>query len=124
MDLTAGQEAELWALLNSRDVSAAMATRARIVLWHARGVARKDIAPLAGVSLPTVDWWVHRYAEAGLAGLHELKPGGGRAQVDPQVRARIVALSRPGPPRQSGPSQWSCRLMADHLRRAEGIEVS
>jgi transposase len=124
MDLTAAQEAELRALLNSRDVSAAMATRARIVLWHARGVARKDIGPLAGVSLPTVDRWVRRYAEAGLAGLHELQPGGGRAQIDPRVRARIVALSRADPPRQTGLSQWSCRLMADHLRRAEGIKVS
>ncbi len=55
MGLSVEQDAELRALINSREVSAATATRARIVLWHAQGRARKDIGPLAGVSLPTVD---------------------------------------------------------------------
>jgi transposase len=124
MELTAKQEAELLALLNSRDVSAAIATRARIVLWHAEGRARKDIGPLAGVSLPTVDRWVRRYIDHGLAGLHEHKPGAGRVQVPPGVRARVVALSRATPPQGTGLSHWSCRLLADYLKRAEGISVS
>lgn len=63
MDLMVEQEAELRALLNSRDVSAALATRARIVLWRTEGRARKEIGPLAGVSLPTVDRWVRRCEE-------------------------------------------------------------
>lgn len=124
MDLTAEQEAELRALINGRDVSAALATRARIVLWHAEGRARKDIGPLAGVSLPTVDRWVNRYAERGVAGLEHEKPGGGRIQVPPEVRARVVALSRATPPQGTGLSHWSCRLLAEHLRRAEGISLS
>lgn len=124
MDLTAGQEAELRALINSRDVSAAVASRARVVLWHAEGRARKDIGPLAGVSLPTVDRWLSRYAAHGVAGLQERKRGGGRVQVPPEVRARIVALSRSTPPQGTGLSHWSSRLLADHLRRAEGVTVS
>jgi transposase len=124
MDLTVEQEAELRALLNSRGVSAAIATRARIVLWHAGSVARKEIGPLSGVSLPTVDRWVRRYAESGLAGLQELKPGAGRAQIDLRVRARILALSRATPPSETGLSQCSCRLLADYLGRTEGVKVS
>ena len=42
MELTAEREAELRALVNSREVSAAVASRARVVLWHAEGRARKD----------------------------------------------------------------------------------
>ena len=124
MELTAEQEAELRALINSRDVSAAIATRARIVLWHAEGRARQDIGPLAGVSLPTVDRWVKRYAARGLAGLEHKKPGGGRVQVPPEVRARVVALSRSTPPQGTGLSHWSCRVLADYLGRAEGVSVS
>ncbi len=85
---------------------------------------RKDIGPLAGVSLPTVHLWVNRYAAHGVAGLEHRKPGGARVQVPPEVRARIVAISRSTPPQGTGPSHWSCRLLAEHLRRAEGISVS
>ena len=55
MELTAEQSAELRDLVNSRDVPASIATRARVVLWKAEGRRRRDIAELAGVSGPTVD---------------------------------------------------------------------
>jgi transposase len=71
--LTNEQVAELRAVVNSRDVSAAVATRARVVLWKAEGRRRKDVAALAGVSLPTVDRWLERYAAGGLAGLTDRK---------------------------------------------------
>ncbi|TKA09717.1 IS630 family transposase, partial [Actinacidiphila oryziradicis] len=44
------QIAELRELVNSRDVPAVVATRARIVLWSGEGRRRKDVAELAGVS--------------------------------------------------------------------------
>ena len=65
MDLSSEQMAELRELAGSRDVPADVALRARIVLWSAEGRLRKDIAELAGVSLPTVDRWLARYAERG-----------------------------------------------------------
>ncbi len=79
--LSEGQAAELRLVINSRDVPAVVATRARIVLWMAEGRRRKDVAELAGVSLPTVDRWVDRYAVDGLAGLEERKRGAPREQV-------------------------------------------
>src|SRR6266508_477836 len=117
--LTEEQAAELRAVVNSRDVSATVATRARIVLWMAEGRRRRDVGELAGVSLPTVDRWVERYVTDGLAGLEEQKRGGPREQVPARVAARILALTRTTPPSESGLSHWSSREMARYVTRTE-----
>jgi transposase len=122
--LTRGQIAELRAVINSRDVPALVATRARIVLWMAEGRRRKDVAELAGVSLPTVDRWVDRYARRGLAGLEDASHAAPREQVPAWVAARILALTRATPPVQTGLSHWSSRAMSGYLKRVEGISVS
>jgi hypothetical protein len=57
VELTGDQRAELRVLTMSAEVSAAVGTLARIVLWHAEGRMKKEIAALAGVSRPTVDLW-------------------------------------------------------------------
>jgi transposase len=124
VELTDDQVAELRAVANSRDVSGAVATRARIVLWMAEGRMRKDVGELAGVSLPTVDRWVQRYERFGLAGFEEHKRGGGREQVPVRVRARILALTRSTPPADTGLSHWSSREMAAYITRTEGMSVS
>ena len=69
MELSPLAQAELRALVNRHDVSARIATRARIVLWAAEGRIKKDIAMLAGVSRPTVDFWIDRYGFGGVAAL-------------------------------------------------------
>lgn len=66
--MTPEERAELRALVNAAEVSAAVGTRARIVLWYVEGRQKKDIAVLAGVSRPTVDLWLARYAAEGAAG--------------------------------------------------------
>jgi transposase len=124
VELTDEQTAELRVVANSRDVSGAVATRARIVLWTAEGRMRKDIGALAGVSLPTVDRWVDRYCELGLAGLEEHKRGAPREQMPAHVRARILALTRATPPAETGLSHWSSREMAAYVSRTEGVSVS
>lgn len=122
--LSQEQTAELRAVVNSRDVPAALGTRARIGLWMAGGRRRKDVAELAGVSLPTVDRWVERYAEDGLVGLEERKRGGPREQVPAWVPARILALTRTTPAPETGLSHWSSRQLAAYLKRTEGVAVS
>jgi transposase len=118
------QVAELRALINSRDVAAVVATRARIVLWMAEGRRRRDVGELAGVSLPTVDRWVERYAARGVGGLLDGTRGAPREQVPARVAARILALTRTTPPVGTGLSHWSSREMVAYLKRAEGISVS
>ena len=124
VELTVDQRAELRALVNSSDVPATVGTRARIVLWHAEGRLKKDIAALAGVSRPTVDLWLARYAGDGTAGLLDYRRGAGREQVPASVRARVLALSRTSPPVESGLSHWSSREMAAFIARTEGVSVS
>ncbi len=122
--LTDEQVAELRAVTTSRDVSGAVANRARIVLWTAEGRRRKEIGELAGVSLPTVDRWLDRYAQHGLTGLEEHKRGAGREQMPAHIPARILALTRTTPPVETGLSHWSSREMAAFITRTEKVSVS
>ena len=124
MDLLKADRAELVALVSSRDVSAAVATRARIVLWMAEGRRRVETAALAGVSLPTVDRWVDRYDLEGIAGLIDRSHAAPREQVPAWAASRILALSRQTPPESTGLSHWSSRLMAAYLKRSDGVLVS
>lgn len=124
MVLTAEQEADLRALTKSRYVAASVANRARMVLWYAEGRPKSEVAGLAGVSRPTLDLWLGRYAEEGVAGLEERQRGAPREQVPARVRARIVALTKQDPPPDSGLSHWSAREMAKFIERSEGVSVS
>jgi transposase len=112
-------------MLNGETVSARAATRARIVLWRSDGRLKKDVAVLAGVSRPTVDAVLKRFAVEGVAGLLDkpvaiVRP----ARVPPEVRARILAVRRSSPPAETGLSHWSSRELAAFLKRTEGVSVS
>jgi transposase len=124
MELTAGERAELRLLVNSAEVPATVATRARIVLWRAENRLKQEVAALAGVSRPTVDLWLDRYDAEGVAGLLDRPRGAPREQVPAAVRARILAASRVSPPVETGLSHWSSREMAAYILRAEGRYVS
>jgi transposase len=124
VELTADERAELWSLVNSPDVSAVVATRARVVLWYGEGRLKKEVAALAGVSRPTVDVWLSRYAEEGIGGLQDRARGVGREQMPAAIRARILAATRTSPPVETGLSHWSSREMAAFIKRTEGVYVS
>ena len=79
---------------------------------------------MAGVSRPTVDLWLARYAAEGIAGLLDQPRGAGREQVPPAIRARILAVTRTTPPAETGLSHWSSREMAAFIKRTEGVYVS
>ena len=68
------------------------------VLWWAEGRQKQEIAALAGVSRPTVNFWLSRYGTEGIAGLLERPRGAGREQVPASIRARILAATRTSPP--------------------------
>jgi transposase len=122
VELTEAQRAELRELTYSPDVSATVGGRARIVLWHSEKRQKKDIAAMAGVSRPTVDLWLSRYAAEGIAGLLDRKRGAGREQVPARIRARILAATRSAPP--EGLSHWSSREMVKFIACTEGVRVS
>jgi len=93
-------------------------------LWHDQHRPKKEIAALAGVSRPTVDLWLGRYAREGVAGLLDRRRGAGREQVPAWVRGRVLALSRESPPVESGLSHWSSRELARYVTGTEGVSVS
>ena len=82
---------ELAALVRSADVSASMATRARIVLWRAEGRPKVEVAALAGVSRPTVDLWLSRFEAGGVSGLLGRRRGAPREQLPAAIRGRVLA---------------------------------
>src|SRR6266498_3087782 len=102
--LTEEQAAELRAVVNSRDVSAVVATRARIVLWMAEGRRRTDVGELAGVSLPTVDRWVER----------------GDGPLPHANRGRVGVLALRG---EAVARQRSATAPARHVQALAGSEV-
>lgn len=122
MELTAAQLEELRDLTYCPDVPATVGGRARIVLWYAEKRPKLEIAAMAGVSRPTMDVWLARYAEEGIAGLLDRKRGAGREQVPGRIRVRILAAARSAP--QEGLSHWSSREMVKFIARTESVTVS
>jgi transposase len=118
------ERAELRGLLNSSDVPATVATRARIVLWHAEKRSKKEVAALVGVSRPTVDLWLDRYGCQGVGGLLDRRRGAAREQVSGAIRARILAARCTSPPAETGLSHWSSREMAAFIERSESVYVA
>ncbi len=123
------ERTELSALLNSADVPATVATRARIVLWHAEQRPKKDIAVLASVSRPTVDLWIDRYEREGLGGLLDRPRGPSPLSSAADYADRIsercegyVSLLRAHETNQSG-TIGVCTRCAIHGRASENARA-
>jgi transposase len=79
---------------------------------------------LAGVSRPTVDLWLSRFAAGGVSGLLDRRRGAPREQMPAAIRGRVLALTRTSPPAVTGLSHWSSRELAAFIERTEGVYVS
>jgi len=123
MEITLEERTELESVIFA-GYDGSVSARARMVLWHADGCTFAEIARRAGTSKPTASLWVRRYEQGGIGALEDRKPTGRPRSVPGQVRSRIIALTRLGPPEQTGLTHWSSREMAKYLKRYEGISVS
>jgi transposase len=95
-----------------------IATRARIVLRAADGMANERIADELGVDKMTVLLWRRRFEAERLAGLEDA-PRPGRAPTYGRAdRDRVIALTLEPPP--DGATHWSARRMA----RRTGISIT
>ena len=114
--VSAEQRRVLEAWVRAPSTPQAVATRARLVLAAANGVATSQIARDLGVSRPTVRLWRQRFGARGPTGLTEIQPGRGRKPQIPAatIRAIVAATLHTTPP---GATHWSCRSMA----RAQGV---
>jgi transposase len=115
LSLREGDRSRLEALMRASSAPAGLATRARIVLLAADGVANTDIADRTGTSRPTVLKWRGRYEQSGVDGLDD-DPRPGRAPVIDEVAVLAETLADKGrPPAHLGVTHWSTRLMAERL---------
>jgi len=110
-----GDQSRLEALTRGHGASAAMASRARAVLFASEGVPNVEISHRVNLSRPSVLKWRNRYGEAGLDGLSDA-PRPGRVPVIDELAVVAETLADSGkPPADLGISHWSVRLMADRL---------
>jgi transposase len=110
-----GDRERLEALARSASARPALAQRARIVLMSAEGLTNTEIARRTGATRPTVLNWRNRYAAGGLSALGDL-PRPGRPPVVDELEVVAATLADRGrPPAHLGASQWSSRLLGQHL---------
>jgi transposase len=124
MSLSEQEQVELQALVGSDGYDGSVTSRARIVLLHGEGAKKTEIARLMGVTRPTIDKWLKRYADHGIDGLVSEKPPGAPRQIPARIRSRVLALTRISPPRELGISHWSSAEMASYVKLTEGVYVS
>lgn len=91
----------------------ALALRARIVLAAEGGLTNTAIADQLGITTMTVAKWRGRFAERGIAGLHdEPRPGAPRTITDAHVE-RVITTTLEMTPENA--THWSTRGLASHL---------
>ena len=107
-----GDRKELEGWVRARTTPQRRVERARIVLGSAGGSSGRALARRIGISLPTVQRWLDRYDDEGLAGLEDRpRPGRPRSRITPEFEAEIVRRTlEEKPPRGT---HWSTRLMAE-----------
>src|ERR1700676_2416864 len=124
MSLSEQQRTELRRVLRSDKYDGSVAARAQIVLWYHEGHQKMEIFRMSGATRPTVDKWLRRYEEFGLAGLVDGESPGGPRQIPDRIRARVLALTRSAPPGELGISHWSSAEIARYIKMTEGVYVS
>lgn len=113
--LREGDRGRLEALACSVLARPSVVQRARIVLMSAEGLTNTEISRRTGATRPTVISWRNRYATAGINALGDL-PRPGRPPVVDELEVVATTLAHSGrPPAHLGVSQWSSRLLGQHL---------
>lgn len=114
----------LQAVVGSDAYDGSVSSRARIVLWFAEGRSKSEIAVGLRTTRPTVDKWLQRYRDFGVAGLENRVSPGGPRQIPDRIRSVVLALSRTTPPAALGISHWSTLEMSKYIKKTEGVYVS
>jgi transposase len=99
--------------------------RLRIVRLASRGRPHQDIASDLGITPRTVQRWLNRYLESGLAGLRPRKAKGADAKVPPELADEVRRWVVEGPAEQGlDRANWTHAELAEHLFRTHGIRAS
>jgi transposase len=104
---------------------AAHRDRLQIVRLAARGRPHHQIADDLGITTRTVQRWLNRYLEHGLAGFRARKAKGREAKVPPDQAEEVRRWVIEGPAAQGlDRANWTHAELAEHLFRTHGIRAS
>jgi len=101
---------ELERLARAPSTPAGLSRRARAVLLMAEGLSGMAIAQRVGYTWVQVSRIRRRYAEGGVAGLHDRPRSGRPATLTARQRAQVVALTLKRP--RAGHTHWTTRDLA------------
>ena len=88
------------------------------------GVPRQRAAEQTGMDRQTLRDWVHRYNEAGVAGLRSRTSPGRAPLLTPEQKAELKALVVTGPdPERDKVVRWRCVDLRAEVARRFGVEV-
>ena len=122
--LPAPEADRLDALFRSTD-DPTFRVRLQIVLMAHQGRARQDIAADLGVHRKTVTRWLNAYCDRGLDGLRPRKAQGKEPGIPTALADEIKGWVIGGPATQGlDRANWTHEGLADHLKRAKGIDTS
>jgi len=99
--------------------------RLQIVLLAHRGRKHQGIAADLGITPRTVQRWLNAYLDRGLDGLRPRKAPGATAKIPQALAGQVRRWVMEGPARQGlDRANWTHEELADHLRKAHGIQAS
>jgi transposase len=101
---------ELERLHRSPSIPAGLSRRARAVLLMAQGLSGVEVARRTGYTVVQVSRVRRRFAEGGVAGLHERPRSGRPPTLTARHRAQVVALTLGAP--APGMTHWTTRELA------------
>ena len=110
--LDPGEKTELMRVARAPSTPQALAQRARLVLYAARGYANQRIARALRLTPATVGKWRTRFAFFGLPGLRGY-PSGRPIKYGPEAMDQLRRLLSQPPP--DGMKRWSVRSLAREL---------
>jgi transposase len=106
----------------SRDAQAARRMLALALVLE--GVDRKTAAETCGMDQQTLRDWVHRYNEAGLAGLSNRRGGSRSRRLEPGQVAELVSWLEAGPdPAVDGVVRWRRQDLRRRIAARFGVEL-
>lgn len=108
----------------SRTAPARQVERARMVQWASEGQRVPPIAARLGVVENTVRHWLHRFNEAGLAGLLDEVRTGRPATYRPDEVSVVVATALTKPDDLALPfGHWTLDRLEEYLNQEKGIAI-
>lgn len=109
--LRRGDRNELERWVRSRTAPQRQVERAHIVLGAAEGRSSRELSGELNVSRPTIQRWLDRYEDQGLAGLEDQPRSGRPRTLTPEIEAEVVRMTLEEKPPQG--THWSGRLLAE-----------